>query len=472
MPPSLPSFKERPVINSNYISSGNTPQLRSFDLNALMYWIKRTPECIGILKRITDDIVTDIYFTPVDSNKPGPGRPSKNLSQANEDKANTFSSGQGFKQKCKAAIFDWAATGDFYLWKGKITDSEYQDIVSKYYKEYGIDYETKSFIDEDYSGVSSLEVVPSTMTKIRHNNFKITAFEQEDRQRPGTSRIFNPDEIIHGKFIEIDGSVYGFSPMEASYTAIRTVNAIQNYGWYYFENGAKIDRVWKYMGNPNPEYWEKFKEDVRQYISVRKAHGHLFIAGAEKIESEVLNDVSEEMEYRNLAIHSIGRIAFAFNMPADILSSILGKDIKGSAGSSDVEDAGYNRNIERAQSYFEELMNSQLWIPYFKVEMHFVRTFRQDQIRQVQYLGQAIPVCEFMFKHDYPVSDDFFHNFLQIPRQYLTEAKIKREVEELGKPFQMLPNNKVMKGEASQAYQESKKKQQKPQETNSTPTGS
>jgi hypothetical protein len=466
------NLKERPILNSMYIPSVTTPAPRSFDLTTLMYWIKRTPECIGILKRISNDIVTDVTFTAVE--KKAKGRPSQTYKPTVEDKANSFAVRNNYKRKLVALVIDWLATGDFYLWTGKITDRMVKETAIKHYKELGIEMkeiETKQFFDEDFNGISALEIVPSTMVRIKHDEFKVLKFHQRDRANPGVDREFNPDEIIHGKFIEIDGNVYGFSPMEAGYTTIRTINSIQDYNWYYFENGAKIDRVWKYMGTPSPDYWKKFKEDVAKYVSVKKAHGHLFVAGAEKIESEVLNEISEKMEHRDLAIHSVGKLAFAFNMAADTLSPILGKDIRQAAGSSDVEDAGYNRNIERAQEYLENLLNDQLWIPFFGVEMRFERTFRQDQIRKIQYMSMAVPVLEFSFRHELPVSDEFIFDLLQIPRKYRTKGKVKREIEQIGQPFQ-LPNKKTIKGEASQGLQESKKSQQKPQQANNPPLGS
>ncbi|HEC64120.1 MAG TPA: phage portal protein, partial [bacterium] len=465
MPPSLVDLKERPILNAMFIPTPNTPSPRSFDLNTLILWIKRTPECIGIGKRLATDIVTPIYFTPIESPKK-PGRPSDSQDQERVDKANLFARTQNFRPKATASVIDWAFTGDNYLWKGKITDDMIKESAIKHYKDYGIELkeiDTKQFFDEYPSGLSAIELVPSSMVRVKHNDFKITKFVQRDKANPGNEREFNPDEIIHGKFMEIDGSVYGYSPMEASYVAIRTVSAIQDYSWYYFENGAKLDRVWKYMGNPNPEYWEKFKNDVAQYISIKKSHGHLFVAGAENIQSEVLNELSEEMEYRNLAIHSIGRLAFAFNMPADILSAILGKDIKQSAGSSDVEDAGYNRNIERAQEYFEDLWNTQLWVPHFQVEMHFTRTFKQDQIRKVQYMGQAVPVADFFQKNKFPLKDEFYYDLFQIDKSFLKEGTIDWVEEEMPQPFAM-PNKQTIKGPASQSVQEQKKKQQKPQQ--------
>ncbi len=468
MPPSLVSYKERPVLNSMFLPSVTTPAPRSFDLNTLMYWIKKTPECIGILRRISNDIVTPVSFTPIESEKKL-GRPPANQQQEKIDKAVHFTQDNQFHTKELASVIDWAATGDNYIYKSINQDTEtIKETASKYYKEFNLDLkiETKEFLDEDYNGLSSIEIVPSTMTRIKHDQFKILKYVQKEKG-VNQEREFSPEEIIHFKYMDIDGSVYGYSPMESSYTAIRTVNSIQDYGWYYFENGAKIDRVWIYKGTPNKEYWDKFQENVAQYISNKKAHGHLFAAGAEDIKSEKLNEITEEMEYRQLAIHSVGRLAFSFNMPADMLSSILGKDIKPTAGSSDVEDAGYYRNIERAQEYRENLWNTQLWIPHFGVRMHYQRIFKQDQIRQIQYMGQTIPVIQFLQNNKFPLKDEYYYNLLQIDKAYLSPGKIEWAPDEIPAPVQ-LPE---LKGPKREEYSKQKREQQKVQERNNPPLG-
>ena len=469
----LPEYesKERPIINSLYIPSKTMPEPRRFDLNTLIYWVKRTPECIGIVKRIATDIVTNISFVSVADQKTG--RPSKNLKIKTEDKAVEFALRNSFKKKLEAAVIDRLITGDFYLWKGKISDNQIKEVTNKHLAEYGYEmkeFEAKQFFDEDFNGINTIELIPSSMVEIFHDQFKITEYVQKSKSNPARDRKFKPDEIIHGKLMEIDGSVYGFSPMESAYTGIRIINSIQDYSYYYFENGAKIDRVWKFMGNVNQAYLDKFKETLKKYVSTKKSHGSLLISGADKIESESLNEISEEMEYRQLAIHSVGRLAFAFNMPADILSAILGVDVKGTAIGSDVEDAGYNRNVEQAQAELEDLMNSQLFISEFKVEMRLERTFKQGQIMQTQYMAQTIPVIEFLFKHEIPVSDEYIYSMLQIPRKYLTEGKIKREIEvDMGMPFKQ-PGGPP-KGPGQQAFSDRKKAEQKPQQNNRPPIG-
>ena len=213
MPQALVSYKERPVINSMYMPSPHTPAPRSFDLNTLMYWIKKTPECIGILKRISNDIVTPISFSAIESQKK-PGRPASSYQKDKIDVADYFAKNNVFSNKALASVIDWAATGDNYLWKAGHLDKTIKETANKHYADFGIELkeiDLKQFYDEDYNGISSIEILPSTMTRIEHDSFKIIRYTQEDKQHPGIKRKFSPEEIVHGKYLDIDGSVYGYS---------------------------------------------------------------------------------------------------------------------------------------------------------------------------------------------------------------------------------------------------------------------
>jgi hypothetical protein len=471
--------KERPLINSTFISSPSTwGEPRSLDLPTLVHWVKRTPECIGILKRIATDIVTDASFTAID-NKPLVGRPANNWKKDTEDNAIGFWNKNNGKEKIYNGVLDWLMTGDAYLWMGLVSDIQFKEIAVRHYKNFGINLdeseiqglksEYKEFFDEDPNAVNAIETIPSSMVTIDHDDIKIKKYIQKSKVNPKNKRIFYPDEVIHFKFMSLDGKVYAFSPFESAFYAIKTINAIQDYNYNYFANGVKLQRAWVFSGNIDPNYQKKLEEVLQKYKNTRFAQSDIILTGADKIETVPLNQIGEEMEFRKLAIAAVGRLAFAFNMPADILSSILGADIKGTAIGSDVEDAGYNRNIIEAQKYWEANLNAQLFNPYFKVNIEFERTFRQDMIRQSQYLAQTIPYIDFIFNHKIPVSDEYIFNMLQIPRKYRTEGKINRNAA-MAMPFGSV--SKPMSGENQQAYSKTKKAQQKPQQTNSSPVGS
>jgi hypothetical protein len=469
--------KQRPIINSQFISNPTWGEPRSMNLDTLISWIKRTPECIGVVKRIATDIVTDMDFMAIEPKAPLVGRPPKTRKASAEDKATVFWKKNLGKQTIMAAVIDWLISGDAYLWMGKLSESQIKEIVRKKFLEYGFELkgevdlsELKQealTLDEDFNAVNSMQIVPSSMVTIDHDDYKVKSYIQKSKKNLSELRKFSTDEIIHAKFLEIDGRVYGFSPMESDFIAIKTVNAVQDYNYNYFANGVKLDRAWLFTGNPNQTLIDKTEENLKKYKMTTYAHGDLLVTGADKISVEKLNEVGEEMEFRKVAINAVGRIAFSFNMPANILSPILGGDIKSGGMGSDIEDTGYYSNIEEAKQYWEFLLNSQLFGPEFGVEARFKRKFRQDQIRQMQYLTQAQSHLDWIFMHKVPVSDEYVLDKLQIDRKYLIEGKIDKEgmmAQAAGLPMPKGPNQ--------QKYSDSKKTSQKPQANNQSQTGS
>jgi len=451
--------KERPRINSAYLPNNNFGEPRSMSLNTLMYWVKRTPECIGVVKRIVNDVFTDVEFNAVDT-KSLIGRPPKDRKQIREDEAYDFWKSNHGDDVLEETGVDWACTGDGYLWKGSMANKLKQEEYDNLVRHYGSNAKKALFSDEDFNKVSEIRILPSTMTTIDHDSEYIKGFIQKSKSDPGKDRRFSPNDIIHGKFLGIDGSVYGLSPMESSWIAIKTINAIQDYGYNYFANGAKMDRAWLVTGSTSTDTMDKLQEDLQSYKQVTNARGDIVIettAGDIKVVN--LNEIGEEMEFRKLAINAVGRLAFAFNMPADTLSPILGADIKGTAMGSDIEDSGYNKNIRRAQGYWASLLNSQLFIPHFGVEMCFLNEDMQSKISEMQYLAQSWTHVQNLFKCKVPVNDEYIIKMLNIPRKYLQEGKIDRKAMDI----QSLPSPDQQMGPNQKKYADTKKKQQEPQ---------
>ena len=236
----------RPLLNILQVPSAVVPAQRSVNIKNLMSWVKKTPEAMGIVRRISQDIVTKIEFESVDVKRAG--RPSKDYNSKVEDKAKEFSERNMLKQELITAVIDWLITGDAFLWLGKISESQIKEIVSKKYKELNIQFKEATFkaedwLDEDYQGINVIQTIASTSVQILPTDTKIESYIQ----RVGTqSRTWFPNEVIHAKFMTVDGNVYGFTPMEACSPVIRTLGLIKDYAGTYFENGGVPDFVFNF----------------------------------------------------------------------------------------------------------------------------------------------------------------------------------------------------------------------------------
>ncbi|KKL25567.1 hypothetical protein LCGC14_2404030, partial [marine sediment metagenome] len=147
-----PTSSGRPFLNENQLGALSTSSTFLADKRTLMNWIKRTSECMGILRQISNDIITRINFTAMEEPKKG-GRPVKNLGKNKELEAQNFAKNNFLKQTLKAAVIEGLALGDAYLWKGKISTEEKETMIRKVYKEVGIELKESEVqlkaIDED-----------------------------------------------------------------------------------------------------------------------------------------------------------------------------------------------------------------------------------------------------------------------------------------------------------------------------------
>lgn len=437
--------KEAPFINEPYIPSvgGNVYSSRAISTKSLMKAIKGTPECMGILRTIANDIVTHISFKAISENK-------KKKSKT-EERANEFAKKNFFKQELFTSVIDWLGTGDFYLWVGKVSNA----LIKKLSKN---KFVLNDIIDEDYNGINAIRSVPASTITIDYDETKIKGFQQMVNTK---KRYWQPDEIIHGMFMKLDGKVYGYSPTEACYDVMVTLGLIKDYAGYFFDSGGTPDNVFSFpIEMAESPYLKKFEQQLETYQNTKK-RGSLVSAGLNKVDR--INEFNKDIEFRKLAIYYTGIIAFAWGLPLGKIQAILASDIRATATSGATEDSGYWRNIEEAQDYLEILINSQFWNPYFNVNMGVRRKYHQDKVRITQGRVQAAALMEIMLKYDYPVTDEFFHEILDIPREFLKEGEINREIEQQKQP-PFMPNKKIFPEEGEQAKAEKKKAEAKTSE--------
>src|SRR3990167_7604267 len=209
----------RPSLNIMYVPSSSIPAQRSTNMKVLMDWVRRTPEAIGIVRRIAQDIVTKIEFEAIDLKRAG--RPSSTFNEKILNKAQTFADKNFLKQEMIAAVTDWLITGDSFIWIGKLSETQIKEYVEKKYKEVGLEFKELNFKASEWTdeegGINAIQTVASTSMEIIPDKEKILYYFQ----RVGTdTKKFYLDQIIHAKFMQIDGKVYGFTPMESASSVI------------------------------------------------------------------------------------------------------------------------------------------------------------------------------------------------------------------------------------------------------------
>jgi len=446
---------------------------RRFNIKLLVNWIQKTPEAVSLLRKIGNDIVTKVEFKVVDSKKMG--RPSDRQKQEKEDLADEFFNKNSGKTQLHASVMDWMMTGDNFVWIGAITDNMIKEISEKYSKSNGLEYKEseykiRQFLDEDFTKTSKFRYVPSETVEIDYDDTEIKGYIQStyasykgfnNANYPTSGfqkRYWTPDQIIHGKFMEMSGKVYGYTPMSALAPVIRTLGLIKDYAGTFFQNGGVPD--WMFMfesvGMSNLKNIEFLKTQLQKYKTAAMKHGTLVGETSGRFQAIKLSDFNKDMEFRQLMIMYAGLIALSFDFPSARMKSILGSDIKSSTGETDAETDSYERSIASAQDYICGLWNTQLWIPHFGVKMQLFNSYRQDEVREAQTLVQNLSALKEMVNLGMIPTDDAVMEIVGWSRDKFKSIELKQSMNP--QPGQM-PNDQVIKGKASQAYQNEKKRQ-------------
>ncbi len=468
-----------PLINETIIpyNTGIFAQ-RKFNVKLLVEWIDKTPEAIGILRAIANDIVTKISFRAVDKKRTG--RPTSKSSERDIEKAEEFAAQNRLKQLQIATIIDWIKTGDFYVWLGIVSDEQKSELGNEITKElsekYGVQPEYKvRYLDEDYTNIRKIRYAPSETVEIDYTETEVLGFIQSTyatfRYSPTVpspnylptgfqKRYWKPNQIIHGKFMEMNGKVYGFTPLYSDSAVIRTLGLIKDFAGTFFENGGFPEYMFMFesAGFTNKQNIDELKEELQKYKNSANKHGNFVGEATGRFQAIKLNDFNKDMEFRQLMIMYSGVIAFSLGFPSSRLKAIIGADIKSSTGETDAETDAYQRNVENMQDYILNLWNTQLWIPFFGVKQSFSRGYRQDEVREVQrdvqkiaYLQSVDPTLKI------ELTDDYVKEYLNLDDKSVKE--IKHEEPDMMAQKGILPNNQVLKGQASQAHQNEKRAQ-------------
>ncbi len=490
-----PTTTGRPFLNENQIGALSTSSTFLTDKRTLMNWIKRTAEAIGILRQISMDVVTRLNFVALEQPKKG-GRPSKiDPKQDAEEKASLFAKNNHLKQQLRASVMEGVALGDGYLWTGKVDKTILKEVILKNYKEFGVELketEIKAMaLDEDYLGEKTIQYIASATMNIElhPSGTKIKSYVQRTNLGFGTQmfptatiratsqgstvgkqRRWNPDQIIHYKFMDIDGKVHGYTPMQACFPIIKTLGAIKDYHGHYFESAIMPDIIFNFEeDDPNNVHHEKMKQLLEEWWN-NKRRSPAITTG--KFDVKEFNKWNKDMEFRMLAIYYTGVIAFSVGMPLEKIRAILGGEIKSTTGGSDISNTDYQRNIYDIQDDWETLLNTQFFNEQFGVDLKFERSAARDEVAEVMRDSQKLNWLDSMFQKDLINKKDKINllgkEFPSIPKSYWNENP-KPELPMMGG---MMPSSKALpKGQASQSLSDEKKKQQEPQQKNKPPTG-
>ena len=358
------------------------------DKKTAMDYTKRQAILIGIINAINNDVFTKVSFKALQSKK-GKGRPKLDVSEKEQD-AMEFYRKNFVKQKLRSAGYDWLITGEGFLWNGSVSKEKVKEILFKL---------KVSEDDLDPKGVPMIKHIPSTTCSPKYDKKNIIRYDQQVMGTIGEIISFPAENVIHAKYMDLDGKPSGFSPQFAGRPIIETLGMIIDYAGLFFAGGGVPEGIFGFpKEQANSDNFKSAKKEVRdRYSDTTKSgskRGNLFIAG--EVDYTKINDWNKDMEFRKLFVLYAGILAHMYGMPLHRLQSILGADMKSAAGASDLSDSGYWRIIYEAQDYWEDLLNVGFWNDNFEVDIHFERTYLQDTFRETQAMQMSLTNIEML----------------------------------------------------------------------------
>ena len=464
--------KPLPFLNSLFVErfSKFNPYSQDNNFKTYMTWARRSPQLMGFLRIMVNDILSDKReFKPLDKKS---GR-DKVLN------AKKFWDKNKGMQVMEETGYDLFITGIGYNWIGKLSDSQVKEFSEDILKQANPGLEQKEFeykahlLSEDLKKNSSdkfvkkwRHVAASTMT-MHTDEYEVLSYIQ----RVGVNtKEFSTEEIMPFKLMPLDGKVYPYAPLESLLAEIYLLWMItQNY-ISFFENGGKPDNVFilpkEIAGSKNHEY---LIETLKKYKKIQNKHGNLVFTGDLSIEQ--LMKVEEQMENKDLSLYIVGVLAMFYNVPVSRIPFLIGKAAN-QGDSGGLADAGYWRMISVLQSKLEEVYNSELWVPYFGVEFKFSRGYLQDEVRETQTEMQKTQLVEQRLNLGL-ITIEEAGRYLNIEIEIIREAqaeKKKRDAEIESKMLrQNLNNNKDVMRNPDQKLKAQKK--QTTQNNNQTNAG-
>jgi len=367
----------------NYQSNNNT-RIVGFNNFYKKFWdkFKSSPELLAPISVLASDIFGDrpewlsVEDKPLDRNK---------LLEAKR-----FWRKNKGKTILKEWFMDAAVTGNGYLWKGKATSDERMIAVKEaFYNVVGLEMKSidqsfsnklmiKAMNDVDLKKIQTFEVIASSTVTINATPFGVDGYTQ---WCAGQEITFKPEDVIHYRFMKLNGELSGFSPLQSLARELALLYFVKGNMLAYMENGGRPDQLF-IMENTrvNDESYKRFEEQLGSYADVNSSHGAL--VGTGKVNVIDLNKGSKDMEYQNLALFITSNIAYAYRIPVNRIPYLMGKASSG-GDSGGLADSGYWNMISEFQDTIEDLTNYEMF-ESLGWHISFPRKYKQDAMRDAQ----------------------------------------------------------------------------------------
>lgn len=358
-----------------------------------MDYYKLVPEFCAFINNVAIDINQDFVFVPLEKSQSG-----RNKIKA----AEVFAQNVNLKMTNFSIIVDSLVTGEGYGWKGLIDKAKLDKKVSDRLKERGLpdtpylkelSMKINGYTDEDALRPRKYRYVASSTMENRFDEYEITGFKQRINGNE-KYKDYSVDEIIHFKFMDIDGKVAGFTCVGSIITQLELLRFMWQNQTAIAKNGGKMDSIISVEDiDVNSPAYKKIEGEIRKYnLNWQSRHGTLLLSG--KVKVTELQQL-DSMQFKEMGLYIMGILAMQWRVPKSGLSIVV-DGTSTSADTGGVSEIGYNNNLTSYRSAFENFINTQLFIPHFGVLFRFKDNYNHQDLLEAQKKQTDLNNLKFM----------------------------------------------------------------------------
>jgi len=338
--------------------------------DTLYTWYWRSPEIRAIISAIIADTFGEGY--------------GFDGSEARVKKVKNFARSNKFNAYSKAMLRDALLSGDGYLGKAALTESDiaaamtviYEDYMHKDYNSVQPDTRKNIMnnllkIKPDLYSPRVLFPLMSRSIEIQYTqNGKITGYIQRAKSQ-AQGIVLDPDEVIHYAYEPVGDQIYGVSPLQTAIYDTLSLYYAKSYGGMFFQNDATPNFIFSMEEeSPDSQNYKNFLEQLRKFK--KNPHNNVLTTG--KVGVTKVASLNKDMEFSTFIDKFTQHLTMAYGASARF-THLFGK----AESPSSLE--AYYKHINSIQSDLEDLFNDELF-SYFDVEFYFNRFYKRDESKE------------------------------------------------------------------------------------------
>lgn len=373
------------------------PAMNNVMRDTLYLWYWKMPEIRAIVSGMVADIFGEGYGLDGD--------------KARQQKTSRFLRQNNFNRYGKSVMRDALISGDGYLGKASLTESQVFEAMDVIYGDIfhksASDLQKQNLLNRVINAkpdIYSPKVLFPLMSRSIYIKYdttgKVTGYIQRPRNTSTAFQVkpdvqpnpdkpetyaygqmgasangveFLPEEVIHFPYEPVGDQIYGNSPLQTAIFDVCSLWYAKTYGGLFFQNDATPSFIFSLPDDsPDSANYKKFIEILKEHR--QNPHRNMAITGNVKVDK--VASLTKDLEFSNFIDKFTQRIMLAYGATARF------QYLFGTNGSvTPVSMESYYKQINSIQTEYEDTLNNELF-DSFNVDFYFNRVYKRDETRE------------------------------------------------------------------------------------------